>query len=383
MDAKKTILFIPSNENHCKIFQSIGVHLGEYKQVFLTQGSYKDEGAEEALKKLGISFTRIDDYEKKDAEFILLKENVGIVIVGNDSDVIPQWFVNLAKNLGIPSVFVQDGMMVEIKTLGRNLVKSTKDKFTQTSPKLKMLAIDLGRKKQYRKTSYGLGGCTQIHTWGEQSTSYYVDKGVDRKTIVITGIPKIYDDSMISSEDDEKIILYTPTDFVRMNIVKSDYARKLAYDVCSIVTSIKNVKLIIKPHPRENLNLYADLPEKFGPRVQISDEDVTKLLPISSLVISDLSTVGLEAIGLKKPVVIYLPNVESFTANNLFPNDVLATNLALYAKDKQSLSEQISKILEKKWSPQESSLYIVEKYLGPLDGKSSVRSAMDIEKLLK
>jgi len=378
----KTILFIPSNENHCKIFQSIGVHLKEYNQVYLSQGSYKDEGVEETLEKLGTSFTRIDDYEKKDAEYILRKENVGVVIVGNDSDVIPQWFVNSAKNLGIPSVFVQDGMMVEIKTLGRNIVKSTRDKLTQSSLKLKMLAIQLGRKKQYKKTSYGLGGCTQIHAWGEQSASYYINKGVDRKKIMITGIPKIYDSSIISS-DGEKIILYTPTDFVRMNIVKSDYAKELAYNVCSVVTPIKNVRLIIKPHPREDLNLYAYLPEKFGSRVQISYEDVTKLLPLSSLVISDLSTVGLEAIGLQKPVVIYLPKVESFTEKNVFPNDVIAQNLVLYAKNEQSLLEQITKLLEKKWSLQEENLAIVKKYLGPLDNNATLRSSMYIEQLLK
>lgn len=378
----KTILFIPSNENHCKIFQSIASHLKGYDQLFLSQGSYKNEKAEETLKKLGISFTRIDDYEKKDAEFILQKENVGIVIVGNDSDVIPQWFVNLAKKLGIPSVFVQDGMMVEIKTLGRNIIKSSKDKLIQTSPKLKMLAIQLGRKKQYKKTSYGLGGCTQIHAWGEQSASYYVNKGVDRKTIVITGIPKIYDDSMISSEDEEKIILYTPTDFVRMNIIKPDYAKDLAYNVCSVVTSMQNVRLIIKPHPREDLSLYADLPVKFGSRVQISDEDVTKLIPISNLVINDLSTVGLEAIGCRKPVVIYLPNVESFTASDLFPNDVIRKNLVLYAKDKQSLFKQITKILEGRWLLHEENLGVVEKYLGSLDGNATLRSAMNIKKLL-
>jgi hypothetical protein len=380
---EKAILFIPSNENHCKIFQSIGSHLKEYKQIFLTQGSYKNEGAEEALAKLGISFTRIDDYEKIEAEFILKKENIGIVIVGNDSDVIPQWFVNVGQKLRIPSVFVQDGMMVDIKTLGRNLIKSAKDKLMQTSPKLKLLAIQLGRKQQYEKTSYGLGGCTQIHAWGEQSVSYYVNKGVNRARIVITGIPKIYDASITPSGNQEKIILYTPTDFVRMNIVKPDYARKLAHNVCSAVTSIQNVRLIIKPHPREDLNLYGELPAKFGSRVQISNDDVTKLIPSSNLVISDLSTTGLEAIGLKKPVVIYLPDVESFTAPDIFPNDVIAKNLALYAKDEKSLLEQITTILEGKWSMNSENLGVVEKYLGPLDNKSTLRSSTNIEKLLE
>lgn len=383
MTSKKCILFIPSNENHCKIFQSISTHLREYNIVFLTQGSYKDEGAEKTLEKLGMSFTRIDDYEKVDAEFILKKENVGVIVVGNDSDVIPQWFVNAGKKLGLPSVFVQDGMMVDIKTLGKNLVKSSRDKLTETSPKLKMLAIKLGLKKQYRKTTYGLGGCTQIHAWGEQSASYYINKGVDRTKIVITGIPKIYDTHIVSCENNEKIILYAPTDFVRMNIIKPDYARELAYNMCSTVTSIQNVRLIIKPHPREDVHLYADLPTKFGSKVHISDKDVTELIPSSSLVISDLSTVGLEAIGLKKPVVIYLPNIESFTESGIFPNDVITKNLALYASDEQSLFEQITKILKGEWNVHSENLAVVEKYLGSLDNLALVRSANNIINLLK
>ncbi len=377
---EKTILFIPSNENHCKIFQSIGIHLKEYKQVFLTQGSYKNEGAEEALTKLGISFTRIDDYKKKDAEFILKKENTGIIVVGNDSDVIPQWFVNVGKKLGISSVLVQDGMMVDIKILSKNVVKSYSDKMTQTNPKLKMLAFKLLLKKQYRKTNYGLGGCTQIHTWGKQSESYFISKGVDRKTIMITGNSKTY--TPVSPEKNEKVVLYTPTDFVHMNIVKSEFAKELAQNVCSAVTSIENLRLIIKPHPREDVNLYANLPAKFGLRVEISNEDVTKLLPISTLVISDLSTVGLEAIGLKKPVIVYLPNVELFTVKDNFPNDLIAKNAVLYASDKKSLFEQITKILEGRLTLNNETLGIIENYLGPLDGKSSLRSAAYIENLL-
>lgn len=378
----KTILFIPSNENHCKIFQSVSTHLKEYKQIFLTQGSYKNEGAEDALKKLGVNFTRIDDYEQKDAEFILKKENVGIVVIGNDGDIIPQWFVNSGKKIGIPSVLIQDGMMINIRTLGRNLIKSTRDKLTQTSPKLKILAINLGRKKQYKKTIYGLGGCTQIHAWGKQSESYYVNKGVDSKSIIITGMPKIYDSTIAISDNSEKIILYAPTDFVRMNIAKPDFVKRLAYDVCSTVMSMKNVKLIIKPHPRENVNLYADLQIKFGSRVEISNEDVSTLIPMSGLVISDLSTVGLEAIWLKKPVVIHLPNVESFTGHDVFPNDVIVKNMALYSDDERSLSVQIRKITEKKWSLPDGDMDIVEKYLGPMDGKASLRSANNILKLL-
>lgn len=379
----KTILFIPSNENHCRIFQSISTYLKEYNQIFLTQGSYKNEGTEDTLKKLGINFTKIDDYENKDAEFILKKENVNIVVIGNDSDVIPQWFVNSGKKIGIPSVLIQDGMMIEIKTLGRNLVKSTRDKLLQSSPKLKLLAIKLRRKKQYKKTSYGLGGCTQIHAWGRQSESYYIDKGVDRKTIVIIGIPKTYDATIAKPKNQKKIILYTPSDLVHMNIVKPEYAKELTDNVCAVVKSMKNVQLIVKPHPREDKNLYNDLPTKFDSIIRISDEDIVNLIQISSVIVNDLSTVGLEAIFFKKPVIIYLPNVELFTSVDAFPNDLIAQNVVLYAKDKQSLLEQITKILEGKWKLQEERLDIIEKYLGFHDNKSSFRSAQSISNLLE
>ena len=113
MDKKSTILFLPSNRNHVDIFYPIYNLLKKNFCIFpLTQGQFKNEGADDALKNLNIPF-QIFNPNLSPIDF-LKNNNIDVVVVGNDSDVIPQWFVNCAKKLEIPTVLIQDGLMMNL-----------------------------------------------------------------------------------------------------------------------------------------------------------------------------------------------------------------------------------------------------------------------------
>ena len=146
----KTILFLPSNDHHVKIFHGISEILKkDFRILFLTQGSFKNEGVEKELSKLGTNFKKIDEYDRVEPKFILESENVSLVVIGNDTDVIPQWFVNQCSDYNIPSVLIQDGIQFDFKRHNKKFsdIISKKD----SSLKLQKLALKLRLTKKYKK----------------------------------------------------------------------------------------------------------------------------------------------------------------------------------------------------------------------------------------
>jgi len=255
------ILFLPSNKNHVLLFKPIYEILKEKCQVvFLTQGSYKNEGADEKLTELNIQFKTLDDYKKKDPTFILTREGIKVVVIGNDIDIIPQWFVNSASKLKIKSVLIQDGMLFEVHKNNKSFVKKLSNLTKHSSQKLFQLAVKLKLSNQYGSITYGESNCTQIHVWGNQAKSYLLSKGIEKNKIVITGNPKIFpkkiENNSLNEKNNAKRILYVPTDLVHTEILNEKVVLQMVDDLCSAVTSVNNTELIIRPHPREETNFY-------------------------------------------------------------------------------------------------------------------------------
>ena len=375
----KTVLFIPSNDNHVKIFHPIYEILkSKFHIVFLSQESYKNEGVEKTLLDLGIDFKKFEEYEKKDPDYILKKENVGIVVIGNDVDVIPQWFIHSANNLGLSSVLIQDGLLFDINTS-----KNIKNKLYLISKisRLKLLALRLIFSRQYKRITDGEGGCTQIQVWGKLSESYMLNKGIDRDKIVITGSPLWNEIKQIKhTSHTQKIVLYAPTELIHTNILKQMELMELADAVCSVVLSHKNTKLIIKPHPRENPKFYEPLKKKYSSELEISYGHFYSLLEESDVLVTNLSTVTIESLAARKPVIIFFPKIETIVNSNTFPRDLIEKNIVLYANDKSLLHAHLLKTLNGEYSHNESLNFVLEQYLGPQDSVAS-RSADFIAKL--
>ncbi len=387
MDNNKTILFIPSNKNHVRIFHSISLLIKKnHRILFVTQGSYKNEGAEDALSKLGVEFKKFEEYDKTNPEFVLMKEKVGVVVIGNDIDIIPQWFANCAKRLRIHTVLIQDGLLFDVNKISKNLGKKLFLILNNCNLKLLMMEFRLIISKQYHRISYGEGGCTQIHVWGRRFQSYIERKGVDKQSLVVTGYLKpseIRQGYEESHKNTIKTILYSPTDLVKTEIINSKDMRQTTEILCSAVTSLENTKLIIKPHPIEEITFYNAMQTKYGTSIDVSSSDFYDLLRKSDLVITNLSTTSLEALAAGKPVIIFLPNLERIVNSDTFPRDLISRNVMLYAKDKQTLLENIKRILNGKFSLKDSNVNeTLEEYLGTRDERAVVRSAESILKLL-
>ncbi len=356
-----------------------------YDVLYISQESYKNEDAEQKLVELNLNFKRFEDFKTKDPKSILKEENVGVVVVGNDTDVIPQWFINCANELGIPSVLIQDGLMFDMKIARQGPLDHLLHMLAHSKIKLLFLALRLILSGKYHRITDGNSGCTQIHAWGKISESYYVSKGVDKKKIVITGRPKNVSVSEKSKkrEGSPTIVLYAPTEMVKTRIVTKDENNHLIDDLCSTVLSIDKIKLIIKPHTGEDLTIYEKSREKYENRIEISNNNFHDLLLMSDVMITNISTTIMEALAENKPVIIFFPRIERIVNPDTFPIDLIRENIVLYAEEKKILLEQLNKIINGNFVLSENQLNdILEKYFGPNGVGALIRSVSSIEKLL-
>lgn len=383
----KTILFLPSNKNHVLLFSSIYESLKDKSNVlFLTQGSFKDEGVEKTLKELNYEFVRLDDFAL-DPNLILTKNNVGVLVIGNDSDVIPQWFSNKANKMRISTVLIQDGLMFHVDTIKKDFKSKIFSIVNNPSKKLLFLRLKLGKSGEYKKISYGEGMCTQIHVWGKISKNYFLKKGLDEKMIKVIGNPKMditqTHNLQKNSSNQTFTILYSPTALVEIGVInKTDKANQIR-NLCDVTKSLDNVKLIIKPHPAENQKIY-DITKNFNSHIEFLYSDFTLILDRSDLLITDLSTTSIEALSAGKPVIIYLPNLERIIPHPMFPHDLISKKTVLYAFDRKTLLEEITKVMTKKYLfPKNDVDLVLEEYLGPQDRKASQRSSNLIINLLE
>jgi len=344
---KKNVLFIPSNKNHVQLFYKIFQELPKDCSIFLSQEPYKKEGSETELNNLRIKFKKLGNYSKKDPSFILDREKVGVIVVGNDTDIIPQWFINHSKKMNISSVLIQDGLMFE-SLHTQNSIQNLFHIFNKSNMRLLFLELSLLLKHQYKRIRDGESGCTQIQVWGKTSEKYFLSLGINKDKIVITGPLQKYDSEYTPQhlKDDERKILFTLSDLVDTKIMTRKGVIKLIDTVCSVTTTFEKMKLIIKPHPREKQGIYENHIKKFGSKVEISYQAFNELMITNSdLLITNLSTTAIEALVFKKPTIIFLPNIENIVNHDVFPRDLIKKNIIKYAKDKDTLSKQLTLII--------------------------------------
>lgn len=367
----KQILFIPSSGNHIKFFHPILKSIQKnHDFLILTQGSYKNEGAEKELRRLKIHFKSVDDYSALDPNLILEKENIGLIIVGNDSDIIPQWFINIAKKKNIPSILIQDGLFLDITPLNNTLFHNVGSLINNPSKKLLKLSLKLQLSKQIKKISYGQAGCTQIHVWSDWAKTFLLKKNIPPESIFVTGNLSYEKFSTIENSEnqtEELNILYAPTDLIHTKILDKKKVIKIVDDICKSVSLIENAKLIIKPHPIEEINFYLPFIKNYSPKIEISNKESNTLIKKSKFLITNLSAVALDALQQQKPVLIYLPELEKIVNPNSFPFDLIEKDILIYVNNSEELLEKIQYLLKNRHNFDHSQLEIIDKYIGSRD----------------
>jgi hypothetical protein len=158
---------------------------------------------------------------------------------------------------------------------------------------------------------------SKFFAWGNLSKQILIKLGWPESSIIIFGHTYYYDLNKINQllesppfskfniDPSKKIILFTTTEFQSMYSY-SGYA----YDsdvwkyLLKNFSSEDNFIIILKPHPHENISEYQQiLKESHSKNAFIIQDNLHELLSISDVVVSNYSTVILDALSMKKPTL--------------------------------------------------------------------------------
>jgi glycosyltransferase involved in cell wall biosynthesis len=146
---------------------------------------------------------------------------------------------------------------------------------------------------------------------GEVIKKVYVDSGVEPHRIVVTGAANF--DSLFDrdKEKDKQALLAHNIDlnkkvilFTTQYMAFSETERMLT-GVINAVLKLKDFRLVVKVHPRDDLRNYQNITEEYfksGVRI-VKDVDLYALINNCELLITKYSTTALEAIMFDKPVI--------------------------------------------------------------------------------
>ena len=206
------------------------------------------------------------------------------VLINNETGVHEQLVIKLAKRLNIPICFIYHGLMSHSKHYVQQ------QKFDRVIP------------------FYS----NNILVWGDGDAEYLVENGVPRENIKVLGSPfydAIFNDKISSYTVLDNFILLA-TDFKalqRVERITVESMKKYEMIIDSVYRAVKkhNKKLVIRPHPLKDIG-EKQIAKKLDPEIKVViGGSILPLIKSCNLMVEvgDLSSVLIEAIALKKPVI--------------------------------------------------------------------------------
>lgn len=368
--------------------------------IFLDSLSYESVRIEKATKNV-FPTRKVTEYLGSNAYDILKKEKPKILIVPDDFSIVERAFVKASKKLGIPSVLIVLYSISprEIPTKYRLLRTS---KLTRRLkfyiPRYSFLIKTLMKINKYGEaittplvdfhnllTKYdmlGKFGCTKILVPGHYQKEIFKLKGIDFNRIEVVG--NIYLENLVSKKDSknkevlsklglnpsEKVVLFATSDNVNQG-TWSEKQREINFITLSAaVKKIKNTRLVVSVHPKEEIEVYRDYLRKNENKVIVTNEvPISQLIPICKVFITNYSTTTILALLNKKPCIM----LDLFGDLPMLP--VVDRGAAMEARNEREIIRAI-KILQDYRSRRtliENETRFLEEYLPSFDEGSDAR----------
>jgi hypothetical protein len=253
------------------------------------------------------------------AEKLLKKYQFSAVLIWTETGLLEQIIISLAKKLKIPTILLQHGLYSDSPEL------ITKNKFHGIIP----------------KTS------DMILVWGPKFKEYLIKNGLDKNKIFEIGstfFDPVFNNMIESATLQDYILLAAdPYAFMYPHELTAEFMETYESMIKKVyeIASKQNKRLVIKTHPQKNTD-EEEIAKQIDPTIMvIKSGDIRPLIKSSSLVIvTDVSTVILEAQAMKKPVISvflrdYYGTPEPFKSNlcqrvNINDLDEWITNVMTY-----------------------------------------------------
>ena len=353
------ILFVPCYDGHIRVFAPVIERLQEYSEleplvVFLEQ--IHSKSLEIYSKGHDIPFIKVNlfpytlernskkivsyffhlmkltysyFYTKKIVRKLFDELKPAFVVTNTEVYYADRFFLREAKKRGIPSLCLFS--VFPMKKEYMLSLQSLKDKNEVNNIKIYLRALYFIYKKLLISLGIPLqdipvpskGDATKVCIWSEHQKEVFKERGGISEKLVITGSPMhdlIFQRSKENSDEiknkvckllninkKDEIILFATQPLFKDKLCTYEEQRMLTKLIIKAVSNFDEYVLLIKLHPRESLGEYAYLekhPLKKRFRVvEDKDADLYDLIQVSRIVITQGSTVGLDAMLFGREVI--------------------------------------------------------------------------------
>lgn len=394
------ILFIPNSVNQMKKFLLVLHQLSiKFSYVMINSDKFQRTFTSGIMEREDIPHINLEELSERGAERILKSEKPALVIVGNDTTVVSYTFVKKAKELSIPVLLIQDGALsfstrqkpLSLENFG-NLFSTYGLRYLFNRAISKFFGKTGPKTEEYGKFS------DYLAVWGNFTKRSLIKRGVRPDRILVTGSPSM--DSLMSKKVDKKkvlkelglpqnkkTILYAASDMIGARLWSRKEFHEIIKAICDAVTDIDDVQLVIRLHHFHSgrepkyLDEFVDGKSIFSG----NDMELCDLLNACDLLVTEVSTLAMEAAALGIPVIIVNLADKGFVSQ-IYPGEYIDAGVAVLADQPNRLKETFiyllndSKLRTKMLARRET---FVKDQLYVLDGKSSQRIADLIKKIVK
>lgn len=335
---KPKVLFVVSGTAQAEMFKSIVDNLSNWDNVAINPDRWKKRTeTENVLRGLNFPHKTISGRSMGKVKEVLSRERPDIIVVGHDMNLMQRLFIKCANSMGIPTLLVQDGILLPARRLKVHETGSagTSLRYWITLPfeafrvmmkrdyswqgKIEDALLESRYSLRGKRRIYGHGQCSKMALFGEAVKRIFISEGIAPERIVVTGNPKF--DEVYYSKDsackkkvcerwniptDKTIILLLTQYLVEVGRWTTEQRRKFVLAVANAAAVLPNTQLIIKLHPpHESEGDYQEI-VKGSPHAPIICKyaSLPELLNACSLAVTVSSTAALEAMATGKPVVI-------------------------------------------------------------------------------
>ncbi len=347
----------------------------ENKLFAICIDSFRFENSEKALIETNIPYRRIEAYRSRNAVDILKLEHANIVITGNDSPPIEKSFILAANHLNIPTLLIQDGLLLDAAFTGHGqlrILRHLKEPFKwarmyafffitlvsiSSEPFRALLALgnDLVRRSVYTH-NYGASGCSKIAVTGEYVKNVLIKQGVPNNRLVLTGQPRFdrlvnetFDTNLfrliLKIPKDKKIVTLCTQPFVEYKMWTPETRKQFLSFVYKSIKELPNYQFVIKLHPIDIFEDYKKVLSDIDANHKIllyKEIDLYRLISISDIVMTVNSTVALEAMIINKPVII----IDFYNQSSDMP--YVTSGAVSVVCSPKSLTDQIKRLSDEK-----------------------------------
>jgi hypothetical protein len=301
------VLFLSAEKSHTNMFLNVAFELDRVSNGLARTTILNTEALSGIPFGLNVNFKQ----QLEQMEDLLEKSKASILVVGNDQGVYSS-FITLCNLKGIPSLAIQDGILTDIKAKGISYFLSWRGylpwriiSLVLNNRAVARFFVFIGR--QWAVPCWGLSSVSKIAVMGEYYKRVFINRRVSPERLVVTGYPllddvvkhrlkfnrlKVFEDLGLFTN--KPLVLLITQPFVEDGLWHSKVRDLFLQSVVSNVARLKG-QLVIKVHPRENLEFYVR---------KIGDQPGVIVLLASDVVITVSSTVGLWALAYRKPVLL-------------------------------------------------------------------------------